>query len=86
MFERILKIDRNSKHSLMILGPRGTGKTYWLKHLLPDAIYFDLLSVGDYQAFLANPSLLDERIPSHHKGWVIIDEIQKNPCSVKRSP
>lgn len=63
----------------MILGPRGTGKTYWLRHTLPEAMYFDLLNTADYQAFLARPSLLDERIPDAYKDWVIIDEIQKIP-------
>jgi hypothetical protein len=30
-------------HSFFLLGPRGTGKTTWLKHVLPDALWFDLL-------------------------------------------
>jgi ABC-type hemin transport system ATPase subunit len=30
-------------HSFFLFGPRGTGKTTWLKHVLPDALWFDLL-------------------------------------------
>ena len=30
-------------HSFFLFGPRGTGKTTWLRHALPDARWFDLL-------------------------------------------
>jgi hypothetical protein len=29
--------------SFFLFGPRGTGKTTWLRKLLPDALWFDLL-------------------------------------------
>jgi predicted AAA+ superfamily ATPase len=29
--------------SFFLFGPRGTGKTTWLRHVLPDALWFDLL-------------------------------------------
>lgn len=79
MFKRLIEIDKKSSHSVMLLGPRGTGKTYWLKYLLPNALYFDLLDVSLYQALLAKPGLLGERIPTDYTGWVIVDEIQKVP-------
>src|SRR3990167_3112460 len=80
MFKRLLTIDPASRHSVMILGPRGTGKTYWLKQHFPEAIYFDLLDDETYTELLAQPTRLMERIPSHYTGWVIIDEIQKVPA------
>jgi len=30
-------------HTFLLFGPRGTGKTTWLKQVLPDALWFDLL-------------------------------------------
>jgi len=30
-------------HSFFLFDPRGSGKTTWLKHVLPDALWFDLL-------------------------------------------
>lgn len=78
MFKRLLHIDESA--SALILGPRGTGKTQWLKATFPDCIYFDLLHSETFSELLANPSLLEDRIPSNCKDWVIIDEIQKIPA------
>ena len=80
MYKRLLSIDPSMKESALILGPRGTGKTHWLKDQFPDALYFDLLHSETYTEFLGNPSLLEARIPSHYKDWIIIDEIQKIPA------
>jgi ABC-type sugar transport system ATPase subunit len=30
-------------HSFFLFGPQGTGKTTWLRRILPDALRFDLL-------------------------------------------
>jgi len=79
MYKRALKIDSTSSHSIFLFGPRGTGKTSWLHDQFPDALYFDLLQSETYIDFLANPGLLESRIPSSFKGWVIIDEVQKVP-------
>lgn len=80
LFKRLLTIDPASHHSVMILGPRGTGKTHWIKQHFPRAIYFDLLDDETYAELLAQPTRLAERIPSDYTGWVIIDEIQKVPA------
>src|SRR5439155_22645190 len=42
--------------------------------------YFDLLDSDVYTELLAAPSRLDSKIPPGHRGWVIIDEIQKVPA------
>jgi predicted AAA+ superfamily ATPase len=41
MYARQKKIDLTS--SAFLFGPRGTGKTFWLRHILPDSLYIDLL-------------------------------------------
>lgn len=79
MYERLIQINPDSKHSVFIFGARGTGKTSWLKKSFPDAIYIDLLDDDTYTELLGKPSRLEAKIPSHHTDWVIIDEIQKIP-------
>ena len=80
MFKRLLTIDKGMHESVLLLGPRGTGKTYWLKQYFPDCLYFDLLDSETFTELLGTPSLLDARIPSDYKDWIIIDEIQKIPA------
>ena len=77
MLNRLLEIDEHT--SAFILGPRGTGKTHWLKGNFPDCLYFDLLRHETFTEFLANPSILEDRIPSNYDDYIIIDEIQKVP-------
>ena len=79
MYHRIFHLDSET-HSAFIFGPRGTGKTSWLKVTYQDALYFDLLHSQTYTEFLGNPGLLESRIPTGYKHWVIIDEIQKIPA------
>ncbi len=79
LYARLLKIDGAMARSAFILGPRGTGKTQWLKRMFPTALYIDLLHSETHIELLANPSRLEARIPTAFTGWVIIDEIQKIP-------
>ncbi len=77
MFDRIFK--PSSKESYFIFGPRGTGKTSWLKSHYKSAPFFDLLE-GDTLFDLSQSSKnLELRIGEKHRGVVIIDEIQKLP-------
>lgn len=78
MYQRLFQLDQ-AEQSVFIFGPRGTGKTSWLKKTYPDALYFDLLKSQTYTEFLGRPELLESRIPTDYQGWVIIDEIQKIP-------
>ena len=79
MYDRLLNLPVNHRDSLFLLGPRGTGKTVWLKNNVQDAIYLDLLDFTVYSPLLANPGRLQEKIPKNYEGWVIIDEIQRIP-------
>ncbi len=76
MYIRLLKTP---KQSFFLLGPRGVGKSSWLKSNFQDAMYVDLLDSSYYTHLLANPKRIENIIPKHHKGWVLIDEIQKIP-------
>lgn len=80
MFDRLLHIPQELNQSAFIFGPRGVGKTSWIKKKYPDAIYFDLLKDDVYRELLARPTRLGEKIPKTYTGWTIIDEIQKIPA------
>lgn len=80
MYNRILDIPLKRKKSFFLLGPRGTGKTHFLKHKLPDPICIDLLNSDQYQKLLGNPYRITSYIPLDFKGWVVIDEIQRVPA------
>jgi len=62
------------------MGPRGSGKSTWLRSTFPDAHVFDLLSEETYQRLLARPgSFSDELRAVPTDKWVIVDEIQRLP-------
>lgn len=69
-----------SNQSYFLFGPRGTGKTLWVKTHYPTSIYIDLLKSALFNELLASPGNLENYIPKDYKGWVVIDEIQKIPA------
>ena len=78
VIKRVLPIP---KKSFMLFGPRGVGKSTWIRHQLPQALEIDLLEAKQFLPLNANPSLLQEMTRSLLAGdWVFIDEIQKVPA------
>ncbi|TVQ98201.1 MAG: ATP-binding protein [Desulfovibrionales bacterium] len=85
MFPRILQADRLARRSCFLWGPRQVGKSTLLRHLFPDAPYYDLLDAALFRRLSANPVLLGEELKA--LGWeqgvqpwpIIIDEVQKLP-------
>jgi predicted AAA+ superfamily ATPase len=65
--------------SFFLFGPRGTGKTTWVKSTFPKAAYIDLLEAELFNDLTANPQRLSNFIPQDFKDWVIIDEVQRIP-------
>lgn len=78
-FKRLLKLPLEGKSSIFLFGPRGTGKTSWIKENLPDSIYLDLLDFNTYSLLSNNPGKLNNLIPPDYKNWIIIDEVQRAP-------
>ena len=77
MIHRILK---DPKLSFFLLGPRGTGKSSWLRATFPKAHWIDLLSEEAYQQLLAQPGLFANELRVLPPGkTVIVDEIQRLP-------
>ena len=79
MYPRSLAIPSNGRQSFFLFGPRGTGKTTWLKQRFPDALYLDLLDHSLYLELLARPQRLRDLIPPGYDGWVVVDEVQRTP-------
>jgi len=78
MYTRIIKAPKNK--SFFLFGPRGTGKTTWLKRNFPKAVYLDLLEAELFNDLLANPQRLENFIPNNFNDWVILDEVQRVPA------
>lgn len=75
-----LRLLQPPKISFFLFGPRGVGKTTWLKTHFKKCPFFNLLDSKLYYDFSANPNLLESKIgPLAKQSWVVIDEIQKVP-------
>lgn len=77
MYSRLITPPKDK--SFFLFGPRGTGKTTWVKTAFPNSVYIDLLEAEIFNDLLANPQRLSNFIPTGFKGWVIIDEVQRVP-------
>ena len=64
-----------------MFGPRGTGKSTWLRKQIPDALFVDLLEpASTHRSLSARPERLRELLagaPGH--GTVVVDEVQRVP-------
>ncbi len=68
------------EQSFFLFGPRGTGKSTWLREQLPDALYLDLLEPSLHRRLSARPERLREILAgSPRSANVVIDEIQRTP-------
>ena len=66
--------------SFFLFGPRGTGKSTWLKQCFKDACYLDLLNSALSLELQTSPNHLEAIIGNVAENeWVVIDEIQKIP-------
>ncbi len=66
--------------SFFLFGPRGVGKSTWLRSKYPEAVFFDLLDSRLYLEFARNPAVLEALVGKRPAGtWIVVDEIQKVP-------
>jgi len=79
MYARLLRLPLGNNDSIFLFGPRGTGKTFWIKKNILDPIYINLLTFSHYQKLSNQPDALAEFFPPEYKGWVVIDEVQRVP-------
>lgn len=76
MYTRLLALP---DHSFFLFGPRGTGKTTWLRERLPDARWYDLLRNDVHLRLMRDPSVFRREVEALPGGWVVVDEVQKLP-------
>lgn len=77
MYSRLITPPQDK--SFFLFGPRGTGKTTWVKTAFPKSVYIDLLEAEIFNDLLANPQRLSNFIPKGFKDRIIIDEVQRVP-------
>lgn len=66
--------------SYFLFGPRGTGKSTWLRQAYPKATFIDLLDATSFRTYMARPERLCEVVNALPETMpVVIDEIQKVP-------
>jgi len=74
------RLLQKPERSFFLFGPRGTGKSTWLQHVLPDAFRLDLLDASLYLELSRDPHRLEALIGRRAAGaWIVLDEIQKVP-------
>jgi predicted AAA+ superfamily ATPase len=68
------------KESFFLFGPRGTGKSTWLRENYVNALWIDLLNPEAFRLYTAYPERLSELVLGNpEKKTVVIDEVQKAP-------
>ena len=76
-FPRYLDIQ---KKSVFLFGPRGTGKSTYLRTHFPQALWIDLLRPDEYRTYLTNPERIIELVRGNpDKDALVVDEVQKVP-------
>jgi len=75
---RIAEILMRGKKSILLLGPRQTGKSTLMARINPN-ISINLARESSYLAFASNVTELEERLAKLDQGVILIDEIQRLP-------
>ncbi len=68
------------KENFFLLGPRGTGKSTFLRHSLPPAQFLDFLDPETFRQYKSRPEILRELVDGNPSTQIfVLDEIQKIP-------
>jgi predicted AAA+ superfamily ATPase len=77
MYTRSLPLPTRS---FFLFGPRGTGKTTWLRRQLPRTFWIDLFVEREFVRLLRDPDLFAQQVEAlPARSWVVVDEIQRLP-------
>ncbi len=77
MFTRTLAPPRTS---FFLFGPRGTGKSTWLRTHFRDALVVNLLAAENAIRYGRDPALFRAQVLARPRaGWVVVDEVQRVP-------
>ncbi|RMG44332.1 MAG: ATP-binding protein [Candidatus Dadabacteria bacterium] len=79
IFKRVLDLAGLLKHkSILLLGPRQTGKSTLCQETLSAAYTVNLMESDAFREYSANPELLRERLPAECQ-VLVVDEAQRVP-------
>jgi predicted AAA+ superfamily ATPase len=68
------------ERTFFLFGPRGTGKTTWLREHLESARWFDLLLERELVRLVRDPGRFTAEVEALPAGsWVVVDEVQRLP-------
>lgn len=78
MYTRLLPTPTRS---VLLFGPRGTGKSTWIRARFPDVPTYDLLNTGESLRLNREPGVLFDELEHLPTGsWAVVDEVQKAPA------
>ncbi|NJL26834.1 MAG: AAA family ATPase [Thermoanaerobaculia bacterium] len=78
MYSRLLATPHQS---IFLFGPRGTGKSTWIRDRFPEVTSYDLLDTGEALRLAREPAALYRELAGlPPESWVVIDEVQKVPA------
>ncbi|MDA8164798.1 MAG: ATP-binding protein [Desulfobacteraceae bacterium] len=77
--EKVVRFFKETPQSFFLFGPRGTGKSTWLRQHYLKAAVIDLLAPEQFREFSARPERLREVVRGAKSKTIIIDEVQKVP-------
>ncbi len=81
MYQNRLLVEKlkKGKKSILLLGPRQTGKSTLIQKFLNPDLQINLAHESTYLAFASRPSELEERLEAHRPKTVFVDEVQRLP-------
>jgi predicted AAA+ superfamily ATPase len=78
--EILSRFFQDTSQSYFLFGPRGTGKSTWVKQHLKTALYIDLLAPEIFRSYSAKPERLRNIAEAQNSvSTIVVDEIQKVP-------
>jgi predicted AAA+ superfamily ATPase len=70
-----------ARGSFFLFGPRGSGKSTWLRQRFPEAPRFDLLDESVFLSLLVDPGAFARELGAVERGaTVVVDEVQRLPA------
>lgn len=84
LFYKMFSLERGlspPERSFFLFGPRGVGKSTWLKRHFGGKAVYNLLDPRLFLRLSRDPGVLRaELLPMPRRSWVVIDEVQKVPA------
>ena len=78
--QQLPRLLQPPRQGFFLFGPRGSGKSTWIRQRFPKAPRIDLLDEALYQDLLVRPAGFADRIrhlPT--RSWICVDEVQRLP-------